>query len=203
MDPNEFQGRVALVTAAAGRGIGQATARRLAAGGATVVVTDVHERRTAEVTAAIANDYPEATVVGRVMDVGDPQAITDVVTRVAAELGPVRILVNNAAVNIVGGVVGYDLDAWEHALNVNLTGPWLLCRETMPLMSAAGGGVIVNIGSYAPDVGGSGIESAYAASKGGLAALTRKRVGRRASVPSTCRWGWSKKPSSRRTIARC
>jgi NAD(P)-dependent dehydrogenase (short-subunit alcohol dehydrogenase family) len=57
-----FDGRVALVTAAAGAGIGQAVARRLAAGGASVVVTDMHERRTKEVAEAIAHDYPDVQV---------------------------------------------------------------------------------------------------------------------------------------------
>ena len=64
VDPEEFAGRVALVTAAAGRGIGQAVARRLAAGGAAVAVTDIHPGRTGKVTAAIAADYPAATVAG-------------------------------------------------------------------------------------------------------------------------------------------
>ena len=64
VDPDEFAGRVALVTGAAGKGIGQAIARRLAAGGARVVVTDIHAARTRKVTAEIAADYPAATVVG-------------------------------------------------------------------------------------------------------------------------------------------
>jgi NAD(P)-dependent dehydrogenase (short-subunit alcohol dehydrogenase family) len=112
-DPEEFAGRVALVTAAAGKGIGQAIARRLAAGGARVVVTDIHAARTKQVAAEIAADYPAATVVGYPMDAGDREQID------------------------------------------------------------ACGGVIVNIGSYAPDVGGSGVEAPYASSKGGLAALAR------------------------------
>jgi 3-oxoacyl-[acyl-carrier protein] reductase len=173
LDPNEFTGRVALVTAAAGKGIGQAVARRLAAGGASVVVTDIHAARTKQVTAAIAADYPGATVVGYPMDAGDRERIDAVVEDVTATLGPVRILVNNAAVNVVGSIFGYDPDNWDWAVRVNLTGPWYLCYRTMPLMRDAGGGVIVNVGSYAPDVGGSGIESPYAATKGGLAALTR------------------------------
>jgi 3-oxoacyl-[acyl-carrier protein] reductase len=73
----------------------------------------------------------------------------------------------------VGSIFGYDPANWDWAVRVNLTGPWYLCYRTMPLMRDAGGGVIVNIGSYAPDVGGSGIETPYAATKGGLAALTR------------------------------
>ena len=92
---------------------------------------------------------------------------------ITASLGPVQILVNNAAVNVVGSIFGYDPADWDRVIRVNLTGPWYLCRRTMPLMREAGGGVIVNVGSYAPDVGGGGIEAPYAASKGGLSALTR------------------------------
>jgi 3-oxoacyl-[acyl-carrier protein] reductase len=172
-DPTEFAGRIALVTAAAGRGIGQAIARRLAAGGATVVVTDIHEKRTREVTAAIAADHPKATVVGYPLDAGDRERIDAVVDDVTANLGPIRILVNNAAINVVGSIFDYDPADWDWAVRVNLTGAWYLCRRAMPLMRDAGGGVIVNIGSYAPDVGGGGIEAPYAATKGGLSALTR------------------------------
>ena len=68
---SEFDGAVALVTGAAGLGIGQATARRLADGGARVVVTDIHERRTREVTKAMAEDYPDREIVGYPMDAGD------------------------------------------------------------------------------------------------------------------------------------
>ena len=64
----EFAGRTALVTAAAGAGIGQAIARRLAAGGADVVVTDIHARRTDEVAAAIAADYPDVRIAAHAMD---------------------------------------------------------------------------------------------------------------------------------------
>ena len=172
-DSTEFAGRVALVTAAAGQGIGQAVARRLAAGGARVVVTDIHPRRTKQVTEAIAADYPAATVVGYTLDAGDRDQIDAVVDTVTASLGPVRILVNNAALNVVGSIFSYDPADWDRVIRVNLTGAWYLCRRTMPLMRDAGGGVIVNVGSYAPDVGGGGIEAPYAATKGGLAALTR------------------------------
>jgi 3-oxoacyl-[acyl-carrier protein] reductase len=172
-DPGEFAGRVALVTAAAGRGIGQATARRLAAGGARVVVTDIHTGRTQQVTAAIAADYPAATVVGYPLDAGDRDQIDAVVDAVSTALGPVQVLVNNAALNVVGSIFDYDPADWDRVVRVNLSGAWYLCRRVMPLMRDAGGGVIVNVGSYAPDVGGGGIEAPYAATKGGLSALTR------------------------------
>jgi 3-oxoacyl-[acyl-carrier protein] reductase len=170
---DEFDGRVALVTGAAGAGIGQAVARRLAAGCARVVVTDSHERRTAAVTEAIAADYPETTVVGYPMDASDRARIDAVVADVAQRLGPIQILVNNAAVNVMGSIFDYQTADWDRCLAVNLSGPWYLCRATMPGMRDAGGGAIVNIGSYAPEVGGMGIESPYAVTKGGLNVLTR------------------------------
>ena len=138
-----------------------------------MVVTDIHPGRTEKVAAAIAADYPAATVAGYPLDAGDRDQIDAVVDAVTASLGPVQILVNNAAVNVVGSIFGYDPADWDRVVRVNLTGPWYLCHRTMPLMRDAGGGVIVNVGSYAPDVGGGGIEAPYAATKGGLSALTR------------------------------
>ena len=175
----EFDGRIALVTAAAGAGIGQATARRLAAGGAHVVVTDIHERRTHEVAAAIAADHSGTTVVGLPMDAGDREQIDAVIAEVTRTLGPVQILVNNAAVNVIGSIFDYDPENFDWCVRVNLSGPWYLCRTVMPLMRDASGGVIVNVSSYAPDVGGGGIEAPYAITKGGLNVLTRSSRARR------------------------
>jgi 3-oxoacyl-[acyl-carrier protein] reductase len=165
--------RLALVTAAAGAGLGQAIARRLAARGDRVVVTDIHARRTQEVASAIAGEHPHTTVVGYPLDVGDRDQIDSVVDEVVATLGPVHVLVNNAAVDIPGTIFEYELADWDRTLAVNLTGPWYLCRRLVPLMREAGGGVVVNIGSLASEVGGAGVESPYAVSKGGLHALTR------------------------------
>jgi 3-oxoacyl-[acyl-carrier protein] reductase len=173
IDSQEFGGKVALITAAAGQGIGHETARRLAAGGARVVVTDIHERRTVAVTEEIAKDFPDTTVVGYPMDAGDRAQIDEVIDEVTRTLGPVQILVNNAAVNVVGSIFDYDPENWDWSIRVNLSGAWYLCRATMPLMRDAGGGVIVNVSSYAPDVGGGGIEAPYAVTKGGLNVLTR------------------------------
>ena len=170
----ELAGRVALVTAAAGRGVGQAVARRLAEAGAAVVVTDVHERRTAEVAEAIAGDVPGSVVVGLPLDVGDREQIDQVVATAAARLGAIHILVNNAAVNWAGPIFDYDLSRFDRTVAVNLTGPWYLCRQIMPLMRDAGGGVIVNVSSNAADEGGGfGQEPVYAITKAGLNAMTR------------------------------
>lgn len=165
--------RVSIVTGSAGGGLGQAVARRLAAAGDTVVVTDAHERRTHEVTAAIAADYPHSTIVGFALDVGNRNEIGEVVGQVLTTYGPVGLLVNNAAIDIPGTMFEYDVDDWDRTVAVNLTGPWYLCRLLMPAMRDAGGGVVINIGSMASELGGSGIESPYAVTKGGLHALTR------------------------------
>ena len=170
---DEFHGRIALITGAAGAGIGQATARRLAAGGARVVVTDIHDRRTHEVAARLGEEFPDTTVIGIPMDAGDRGHIDATIAQVTDTLGPVQILVNNAAVNVVGSIFDYDPENFDWCVRVNLTGPWYLCRAVMPLMRDAGGGVIVNVSSYAPDVGGGGIEAPYAITKGGLNVLTR------------------------------
>ena len=74
---SEFGGAVALVTGAAGAGIGQAIARRLATGGANVVVTDIHERRTKEVAAAIQAAHPNVRVAGFPLDASDRSGIED------------------------------------------------------------------------------------------------------------------------------
>jgi NAD(P)-dependent dehydrogenase (short-subunit alcohol dehydrogenase family) len=170
---SEFDGAVALVTGAAGVGIGQATARRFARGGAHVVVTDIHERRTREVTKAMAEDYPDVEIVGYPMDVGDRGAIDGVMEHVVEKFGGVDILVNNAAINILGSVFDYRAADWDRVMNVNISGPWYLAHKAFRQMRERGGGVVLNIGSYAPDVGGAGIETAYAVSKGALNTLTR------------------------------
>lgn len=169
----EFDGAVAFVTGAAGRGIGQAVAQRFARGGARVVVTDIHERRTREVTKAMAEDYPDREIVGYPMDAGDRSSIDDVIGQVLEKFGAVDIVVNNAAVNILGSVFDYRPADWDRVMDVNIHGPWYLARRVLPHMRERGRGVVINIGSYAADVGGAGIETPYAVSKGALNTLTR------------------------------
>jgi NAD(P)-dependent dehydrogenase (short-subunit alcohol dehydrogenase family) len=173
MTGTELAGRVALVTAAAGQGIGRAIAARLAADGATVVVTDSHPTRVVAAAAEIA-DATGGQVYSQPLDVADRDRIVEVTDWVLRELGPLSILVNNAAYNVMGSIFDYEPADWDHVMAVNLTGPWMLSRQAMRQMRDAGsGGVILNVSTYAPDVGGMGIEAPYAVSKGGLNVLTR------------------------------
>lgn len=112
-------------------------------------------------------------MVGYPLDVARREDVRRVVEEVTEQVGPVQILVNNAAINVVGSIFDYDPEHWDWCVRVNLSGPWYLCRAVMPLMRDAGGGVIVNVSSYAADVGGGGIEAPYAITKGGLNVLTR------------------------------
>jgi NAD(P)-dependent dehydrogenase (short-subunit alcohol dehydrogenase family) len=173
VDPDEFGGRIALVTGAAGQGIGRAIAARLCAGGARVVITDIHKGRVADVTAELANTAAPGTVFGKHLDVSDTDAIEAVMREVHDEIGPVQLLVNNAAYNVMAPIWDYTLEDWRHVMDVNLNGPWLLSKFAMIQMRAAGGGAIANISTVAPDIGGLGLEGPYAVSKGGLNVLTR------------------------------
>lgn len=168
-----MRGRIALVTGAAGAGIGKAISTRLAAEGATVVVTDVHARRLERVVEEIA-DAHDGRAVARLLDAGDRAQIVEVTDWVLDELGPISVLVNNAAYNVLGSIFDYEPDVWDRVMDVNLNGPWMLSRQAMRQMrDARVPGAILNVSTYAPDIGGLGIEAPYAVSKGGLNVLTR------------------------------
>ncbi len=169
----DMRGRVALVTGAAGAGIGKAIATRLAADGATVVVTDVHQERLERAVKEIA-DAHEGRAVAKLLDAGDREQILEVTDSVLDELGPITALVNNAAYNVLGPIFDYEPSVWDRVMDVNLNGPWMLSRQAMRQMRDARlPGVILNVSTYAPDIGGLGIEAPYAVSKGGLNVLTR------------------------------
>lgn len=172
-ETEEFRNRVAVVTGAAGQGIGRAIAVRLLAGGARVVITDAHAGRVTSVVEELSAGAAAGAVSGLQLDVGDDAAIERVMTEVHETLGPVQMLVNNAAYNIMAPIWDYKPEDWRRVMDVNLNGPWLLSKIAMTQMRAHGGGAIVNVSTVAPDCGGLGIEGPYAASKGGLNVLTR------------------------------
>ncbi|MGH2425682.1 MAG: SDR family NAD(P)-dependent oxidoreductase [bacterium] len=161
--------RVAIVTGSA-MGIGAGIAAVLAREGARVVVADVNEeegKRTADQVRAIGG---EAMFIRT--DVGDEAQVRAMVDRTVSQHGRLHILVNNAAIGVYTPVHETTTEAWERCLRVNLTGPFLCSKYALPHIKASGGGAIVNIASVHAyqNVGGT---APYAASKGGLAALTR------------------------------
>lgn len=166
-------GKIALVTGAAGPGLGFSSARLLASSGAHVVVADRSSRRVAEAVEILTAEYPEVRIYPLVLDVSDEVGVQSGVAEIIAELGGVDILVNNAAIAESARIVDVTLASWNRVLAVSLTGPMLLMRACIPSMVSRGGGAVVNVSSVEawanmdPDI------SSYSAAKAGLLALTR------------------------------
>ena len=161
----DLTGRCALVTGGA-RGIGRAVADRLAADGARVAIVDIDPPADAVPTEHLA----------LVADVADAAALGEAVDRVAAELGGLSILVNNAGFGAAKPLDRYTDDEWARLVGVNLTGVWHGIRAAVPHLraSAAAGvpGSIVNVAGTTATRPTRG-EGPYAAAKAGVVALTR------------------------------
>ncbi|MCC6224958.1 MAG: SDR family oxidoreductase [Microthrixaceae bacterium] len=164
--------RVAVVTAAAGAGIGSAIAKRLAADGFDVVVTDAHERRAGELAAQLSDQHGR-DFMSAVLDVTDPAAVAAVCDSVVAQRGGLHVLVNNAGWSKIEPVAEMDLETWRRCLDVDLNGTFYCMRYALPHMIAGGGGAVVNISSIAGWEMTTEHGAAYSAAKAGVMALTR------------------------------
>jgi NAD(P)-dependent dehydrogenase (short-subunit alcohol dehydrogenase family) len=166
-----FDGRVAVVTGS-GRGIGRATAIRLATEGARVVVNDVNADGIAATVAAI--DAAGGMAMAGPADITSELAVTELIAEVAGAWGPVDILVNNAGGAMPGSswatVVDSSLADWNAFLALNLTSAFLCSRAVLPGMLERGGGHIVCVGSIS-GTNGQRHGSGYAAAKAGISAL--------------------------------
>lgn len=155
-----FEGKVALVTGA-GTGIGLATAKRLASEGAIVVC-------------GLLDDGQRAAIGGMdgvILDVTREDAWQAAIAHVTGRHGRLDVLVNNAGVGDLGSAENTDRALWDKVMNVNLWGPFLGCKHAIPVMRSAGGGAIVNLASINA-IRGNNNMVAYAASKGGVLAMT-------------------------------
>jgi 3-oxoacyl-[acyl-carrier protein] reductase len=162
---SELAGRVALVTGAAGP-MGLAAAQALAAVGCRVALVDLPGAR----LEAAAGALPVALAVGA--DLAQPEAPREVVAKVARALGPIDVLVNNAGVLSNAKSQQTDPAEWRRVLAINLDAAFFLARAVIPSMRERRWGRIINTGSLAAKTGGLTAGTAYAVSKGGLAALT-------------------------------
>jgi NAD(P)-dependent dehydrogenase (short-subunit alcohol dehydrogenase family) len=163
----EFGGRVAVVTGGAA-GIGLVAARRLATGGATVVIADVS--RVEDAVAALRAEGLDAR--GRRADVTSAADMEAIASFAREECGPVSVLACCAGIQRYGTVVDTPEEEWDRVIDVNLKGMYLAARFVVPQMRELGGGAIVNVASVQA-FGAQRSVAAYAASKGGVVALTR------------------------------
>jgi meso-butanediol dehydrogenase / (S,S)-butanediol dehydrogenase / diacetyl reductase len=159
-----FTERVAIVTGGAS-GMGAATARRLAAGGAHVVIVD----RNADLAAKVAAEIDGTSMAG---DVADSGFCDGAVAAVVSRHARLDVLVNAAGVIVRASGEDTTDDQWTRIMGVNVSGTFFMCRAALRVMKSQRSGAIVNFGSIWGDLGSAGV-AAYCASKGAVHNLTR------------------------------
>jgi NAD(P)-dependent dehydrogenase (short-subunit alcohol dehydrogenase family) len=167
----EFTGRTALVTGAAS-GIGLATARRIGAGGAKVVIADYNAEGAERAAAGLKAEGIEAAAVE--LDVTRPESVEAAVRFTVDTFGGLDLAVNNAGIGGPSAPTGeYDIAAYDRVIRTNLDGVFYSMRHELPVIEAAGkGGAIVNVASILGSVAFPG-SPAYVAAKHGVVGLTK------------------------------
>jgi NAD(P)-dependent dehydrogenase (short-subunit alcohol dehydrogenase family) len=166
-DPR-LAGRVAVITGGGG-GIGLASAHRLAAEGARIVIAD----RDADTGAAAADAVGGIFVP---VDVSDPDSVDRLFGTAVDEFGTVDISFHNAGISPADddSILTTELDAWQRVQDVNLKSVYLCCRAVLPIMQRQGKGSIINTASFVAVMGSATSQISYTASKGGVLALSRE-----------------------------
>jgi NAD(P)-dependent dehydrogenase (short-subunit alcohol dehydrogenase family) len=166
----DLDGSVAIVTGAAGR-IGSETVRILACAGARVLAADIEGTPLDDVAASVDGEVRPHRV-----DISDEDAVKKMVATAVDAWGRIDVLDNNAAALAISGndlmLTDMSVELWDRTMAVNLRGPMLCCKHTIPVMQAHGGGSIINISS-GMSLAGDVHHVAYGASKGGVNSLTR------------------------------
>jgi 3-oxoacyl-[acyl-carrier protein] reductase len=163
----DFSGKVVLVTGG-GNGIGAASCRGFAKGGARVAVIDRDGAAAQSVAAEIG-----AGATGHALDVADGEAFKRLASDVAARAGGIDVLVNSAGTITRQTIAAMPVADWDRVIAVNLRGPFNGVQAVIPHMKARGGGAVVNIASVAGRRISFGGGANYSASKAGLLGFTR------------------------------
>ena len=164
----KFTGKVVIVTGA-GRGIGRAVATSFAVEGARVVIAEKDPATGQDVMREISAGGGETIYIRT--DISIPEQVSLMVGKTVEKFGRIDILVNNAGFGIWKSPLDLSVEEWDDVINTNLRGAFLCAREAARFMKDHGGGSIINIASTRAFMSEAGSE-AYAASKGGVVALT-------------------------------
>ena len=149
--PKELAGQVAIVTGGA-KNIGRAICLDLAEAGAAVCINALTSVKEAE---AVAEEIREnkAQTMTFIGDISEPDVVDDMVDAVMAKFGKINILINNASVRKVCKLEDMDIEAFREIMKVDVEGPFLCARATLPKMIESGGGTIINIGGLSGHTG--------------------------------------------------
>jgi 3-oxoacyl-[acyl-carrier protein] reductase len=167
-----LEGKVVIVTAAAGTGIGSATARRCLEEGASVVVSDAHERRLSETAAALGADAGGERVHAITCDVRDEEQVGALYDGTIGRFGRIDVAIHNAGLGGTVPLVEMTDEQWSTVLDVTLTGTFRCTRAALSRMLPRRSGVVVNNASVLGWRAQPG-QAHYAAAKAGVMALTR------------------------------
>jgi 3-oxoacyl-[acyl-carrier protein] reductase len=168
-----LDGKVVVITAAAGTGIGSAAARRCLEEGAQVVISDQHARRLGETRDGLAAAHGHDRVWSLPCDVTDDAAVTALIDGAASRFGRIDVLINNAGLGGTSSVLDMTDEQWLKVLDVTLNGTFRCTRAALRQMVAQGhGGAVVNNASVLGWRAQPG-QAHYAAAKAGVMALTR------------------------------
>lgn len=166
MNQYDLNGRVCVITGGSG-GIGFAIAKRFIACGARVVLWDINAAAVQAAAQSLGGALASA------VDVTSETSVREAASKAHSELGSIDVLINAAGINgPIGPVESYAIESWRQVLDINLTGVFICCRETLPYLRKSRQARIVNLSSVGGKEGNPN-QSAYSASKAGVIALTK------------------------------